>query len=342
MEQMHFSTSTIIFMLILFFILLIVSAFFSLTETSLFSLNKIRLDYLIKQKNKRAISIYNIINEPDKLLSTILTGNNIVNTALSTIGTTIAIYYLHEWGVILAPVIVAFILLLLSETFPKVLATQFPEQLSLLIVKPYEWIRWILSPIVTLITHLTYFFFDLFGVKIEYKRTIFSREEVKHIIKESGETGVLADGEHKLLHKIFEFSDKLAKEVMVPRQHIIAINADMEREDIVRIVTEEGYTRYPVYRHSLDNIVGFIHSKGIINMVVNNSLFVLEDLIMEPYFVSEEKKISKIFTEFQQNGLHIAIVRDAKGVISGLIEIKDILRVIFGELKEKTSPEELT
>ena len=130
MDSMHFSTSTIILMLILFFMLLIVSAFFSLTETALFSINKVRLDYLIKQKNKRALSIYKSINEPDKLLSTILTGNNIVNTIVSTIGTTIAIYYLHEWGVILAPLIVAFILLLFGETFPKLLATQFPEQLS--------------------------------------------------------------------------------------------------------------------------------------------------------------------------------------------------------------------
>lgn len=339
MDSMHFSTSTIIFMLILFFMLLIVSAFFSLTETSLFSINKVRLDYLIKQKNKRALSVYKSINEPDKLLSTILIGNNIVNTVVSTIGTTVAIYYLHEWGVILAPIIVAFILLLLGETFPKLLATQFPEQLSLLIIKPYEWIRWILSPGVTLITYITYFFFKLFGVKIEYKRTIFSREEVKHIIKESGETGELADGEHKILHKIFEFNDKLSKEIMVPRERIIAINADTGREEIMRIVTEENYTRYPIYRHSIDNIIGIIHAKAIINMIANNQLFILEDLIMEPYFVSENKKISTIFKEFQQKGLHIAIVKNARGSVSGLIEIKDILKVIFGELREKTVPE---
>ncbi|OQZ01587.1 MAG: hypothetical protein B6D35_02755 [Candidatus Brocadia sp. UTAMX2] len=340
MNPMHFSTLEIIIMLVLFFLLLFVSAFFSLTETSLFSLNKIRLDYLIKQKNKRAVSIFNIINEPDKLLSTLLTGNNIVNTTVSTIGTTVAIYYLQEWGVILAPLIVAFILLLFAETFPKVLATQFPEHLSLIIVKPFEWVRWLLSPCVTLITYLTYLFFNLFGLKIEYKKTIFSREEVKHIIKESGETGNLVDGEHKLLHKIFEFSDKLAKQVMVPRQRIVAIHTDMTREDIMRIITDEGHTRYPVYRHSLDTIIGIVHVKAIINMVANNPLFILEDLIMEPYFVAEDKKISTIFTEFQQQGLHIAIVRDAHGVISGLIEIKDILRVIFGELKEKTVPEE--
>src|SRR5574337_582184 len=266
MDQMHFSTSTIIFLLILFFALLIVSAFFSLTETSLFSINKIRLDFLIKQRNKKAISIFNIINEPDKLLSTILTGNNIVNTVVSTIGTTIAIYYLREWGVILAPIIVALVLLMFGETFPKVLATQFPDRLSLLIVKPYEWIRWILSPIVALITYITYLVFNLFGIKIEYKKTIFTREEVRHIIKESGETGVLADGEHKLLHRVFELNDKFAKEIMVPRDKIVAINADMSNDDIVRIVTEEGHTRYPVYRHSIDNIIGVIHSKAIINM----------------------------------------------------------------------------
>jgi putative hemolysin len=320
-------------------VLLIVSAFFSLSETAFFSLNKTRLDFLIKQKNKRAISIFNVISEPDRLLSTILTGNNIVNTIVSTIGTTIAIYYLREWGVILAPIIVALVLLMFGETFPKVLATQFPEQLSLLIVKPYEWIRWILSPIVTLITYITYLVFNLFGIKIEYKKTIFTREEVKHIIKESGETGVLADGEHKLLHRVFELNDKFAKEVMVPRDMIVAIDADMGQDDIVRIITEEGHTRYPVYKRSIDNIIGIIHSKAIINMLINNPLFVLEDLMMEPYFVPEDKKISKILAEFQQKGLHIAIVKDTQGAVSGLIQIKDILKVIFGELTERTIPD---
>src|SRR5574341_73873 len=222
MHSMHFSSQTIIFLVILFFMLLIVSAFFSLTETCFFSINKVRLNFLIKQKNKKAFSIFNIINEPDILLSTILTGNNIVNTVVSTIGTTIAIYYLDAWGVILSPIIVATVLLLFGETFPKVLATQFPDHLSLWIIKPYEWVRWVLSPIVTVITYITYLVFNLFGVKIEYKKTIFSREEVRHIIKESGETGVLADGEHKLLHRVFELNDKLAKEIMVPRHKIVA------------------------------------------------------------------------------------------------------------------------
>lgn len=339
MDSIHFSNTTIIFMLFLFFVLLFVSAFFSMTETSLFSLNKVRLDFLIKQKNKKAASIYNIINEPDKLLGTILTGNNIVNTVVSTIGTTIAIFYLHEWGVILAPLIVALVLLLFGETFPKVLATQFPEQLSMWIIRPYEWIRFILSPVVSLITYITYLFFDLFGIKIEYKKTIFSREEVKHIIKASGETGVLVDGEHKLLHKVFEYNDKLAREIMVPRNKIVAINADTNRDEITRIITEEGHTRYPVYRHSLDNVIGIIHAKAIVNMLINNPLFILEDLMMQPYFVSEDKKISQILTEFQQKGLHIAIVKDTHGTVSGLIQIKDILKIIFGELRERTSPE---
>ena len=339
MDSLHFSTTTIIFMLFLFFILLFVSAFFSLSETVFFSINKTRLDFLIKQKNKRAVSIYDVINEPDKLLSTILTGNNIVNTIVSTIGTTVAIYYLQEWGIILAPLIVAFVLLLFGETLPKVLATQFPDRLSMWIVKPFEWVRWILSPIVTLLTYVTYLFFNLFGVKIEYKKTIFSREEVKHIIKESGETGVLADGEHNLLHKVFEFNDKLAKEIMVPRHNIIAINADMNPEDLVRIVTEEGFTRYPVYKHNIDNVIGLVHSKTIINILVNKQLFVMDDLLMEPYFASEDMKISKILTEFQDKGLHIAIVKDSSGATTGLIQIKDILKVIFGELRERTSPE---
>ena len=169
MDSLHFSPATIVFMLILFLCSSLFLPFFTLRD-GFFSLNKTRLDFLIKQKNKRAISIFNVISEPDRLLSTLLTGNNIVNTIVSTIGTTIAIYYLREWGVILSPIIVALVLLIFGETFPKVLATQFPERLSLLIVKPYEWIRWILSPIVTLITYITYLVFNLFGIKIEYKK----------------------------------------------------------------------------------------------------------------------------------------------------------------------------
>ncbi|HHT9150892.1 MAG TPA: hemolysin family protein [Candidatus Wujingus californicus] len=339
MDPIHFSNTTIIFMLFLFFVTLFLSAFFSMTETSFFSLNKVRLDFLIKQKNKKAASIYKVINEPDKFLGTLLTGNNIVNAIVSSIGTTISIYYLHEWGVILAPLIIALVLLLFGETFPKVLATQFTEQLSMRIIRPYEWIRFILSPVVPLITYITYLFFNLFGIKIEYKKTIFSREEVKHIIKASGETGVLVGEEHKLLHKVFEYNDKLAREIMVPRNKIVAINADTNRDEITRIITEEGHTRYPVYRHSLDNVIGIIHAKAIVNMLINNPLFILEDLMMEPYFVSEDKKISQILTEFQQKGVHIAIVKDTHGTVSGLIQIKDILRVIFGELKEKAFPE---
>ena len=141
------------------------------------------------------------------------------------------------------------------------------------------------------------------------------------------------------MHRVFELNDKFAKEVMVPRNKIVAINADMTSDDIVRIVTEEGHTRYPVYRQSIDNVIGIIHSKAIINMLINNPLFVLEDLMMEPYFVPEDKEISKILAEFQQKGLHIAIVRDAQGSVSGLVQIKDILKVIFGELTEKTIPD---
>ncbi|MEK7700348.1 MAG: hemolysin family protein [Planctomycetota bacterium] len=339
MDSTHFSTTTIVFMLALFFVLLFASAFFSLTETALFSINKVRLDFLIKQKNKKAISIFNIINEPDKLLSTLLTGNNIVNTVVSTIGTTLSIYYLHEWGVIMAPLIVATILLLFSETFPKVLATQYPETLSLWIIKPYEWIRWILSPIVALIMYVTYLFFNLFGIKIEYKKMIFNRDEVKHIIKESGETGTLEGDEHKMLHRVFEFNDKLTCEVMVPVQKIVSINAEMCSNDIIRVVMEAGFTRYPVYRDNIDNIIGFIHAKTLINMMVNNPLFILEDLLLEPYFVSEDEKISEVLKEFQQNGLHIAVVKNINGTVIGIIQIKDILKIIFGELIERTVPE---
>lgn len=339
MDSTHFSTTTIVFMLALFFVLLFVSAFFSLTETALFSINKVRLDFLIKQKNKKAISIFNIINEPDKLLSTLLTGNNIVNTVVSTIGTTLALYYFHAWGVIMAPLIVTTILLLFSETFPKMLATQFPETLSLWIIKPYEWIRWILSPIVALIMYITYLFFNLFGIKIEYKKTIFNRDEVKHIIKESGETGTLEGDEHKMLHRVFEFNDKLTCEVMVPVQKIVSINAEMCSNDIIRVVMEAGFTRYPVYRDNIDNIIGFIHAKTLINMMVNNPLFILEDLLLEPYFVSEDEKISEVLKEFQQNGLHIAVVKNSNGTVTGIIQIKDILKIIFGELIERTVPE---
>ena len=145
--------------------------------------------------------------------------------------------------------------------------------------------------------------------------------------------------EHKMLHRVFEFNDKLTREIMVPVQKIVSINAGMLPDDIIRVVTEAGFTRYPVYQDHFDNVIGFIHAKTLINLMVNNPLFILEDLMLEPYFVTEDEKISEVLKEFQQKGLHIAVVKNDKGVVTGIIQIKDILKVIFGELTERPVPE---
>jgi len=172
-------------------------------------------------------------------------------------------------------------------------------------------------------------------VKWGLLKTKLSEEELKQVLEASSRSGTIDKTEHELIKSIFEFTDTTVKEIMVPRPDIVAIDISLPRDAVVRKVIEEGYSRLPVYRGNIDNIVGIIYSKDILSLLEHRDLIVLQDIIRPPFFVPESKKISELLREFQQNKAHLAIVVDEFGGTEGLVTMEDIVEEIVGEIHDE-------
>lgn len=316
-------------------LLLMFSALFSCTETAVFSVGKMRLDYLARREDRRAILLQKLLRQPDELVITILVGNNVVNTLATVLATSIAFFLLREHAVLVTTVGMTLLLLVVGEIFPKILATQYAEPLALTLAQPFTTIRLALLPIVKMFTTITNFGFGLFGVKVEGRRLRVTRDELRHAVRVSAESGHLKGDEEGMLHRVFEFNDRLACEVMVPKEKMVMLNKKASRDEILTILTEQGYTRLPVYENSPDNIVGIIHAKDVLNLLVYKELFILDDLIRKPRFVSAKQPISEILRAFQKERRHIAIVVDEKNVPVGLITMEDMLEEIVGDIEDE-------
>jgi putative hemolysin len=313
----------------------VLSAVFSCTETAVLSIGKMRLDYLTRRSDRRAILLQRLLRQPDELVATILIGNNIVNTVATVLATSIAFFLLKEHAVLITAVGMTLLVLVVGEIFPKVLATQFSERLALTLARPFTTIRIILLPVVKVFTTITNLGFGLFGVKVEGKRLRVTRDELRHAVRVSAESGHLKGGEEGMLHRIFEFNDRLAQEVMVPRERMVLLNKKASREEILTVLTEQGYSRLPVYEDSHENIVGIIHAKDILNLLAYKELFILDDLIRKPRLVFAKQPISEVLRIFQKERKHIAIVVDEKNLPIGLITMEDVLEEIVGDIEDE-------
>ncbi len=316
-------------------LLLMFSALFSCTETAVFSVGRMRLDYLARREDRRAILLQKLLRQPDELVTTILVGNNVVNVLATVFATSIAFLLFREHAVLVTAVGMTLLVLVVGEVFPKVLATQYAERLALTLARPFTTIRLVLLPVVKVFTTITDLSFGLFGVQVEGKRLRVTRDELRHVVRVSAESGHLKGGEEALLHRVFAFNDRLAGEVMVPKERMVMLNKKASRDEILTVLTEQGYTRLPVYDESPDNIVGILHAKDILDLLVYKELFILDDLIRKPRVVSVKQPISEILRIFQKERRHIAIVADDKNVPAGLITMEDVLEEIVGDIEDE-------
>ncbi|MBM4083866.1 MAG: HlyC/CorC family transporter [Planctomycetes bacterium] len=329
----------IIALLVSLVLLLLASAFFSGSETALFALSKVRLEFLAERRDNKALLIRRLMSQPDRLLATILVGNNIVNVLVSVIGTTLCLIFFGTVGLIIAPIAMTLLLLVIGEITPKVMASQFSERIAFLLVRPLNTLVAVLYPVTALFTFVVNKCFAVFGLKVEYKPHRFTRDEIRHLIRTTAETGHLKREEHQLLHRVFEFHDKLVKDVMVPRSKIHALSVNTTTAQLLDVIAEGGHTRFPVCDGDLDHIVGVIHAKDVINMVLDRQLFVLQDLIREAQVVLEDAHVSDLLAQFRKGRFHMAIVRNAPGQVVGLVTLEDVLEEIVGEIgAEHTMP----
>lgn len=319
--------------------LLLLSAFFSMAETALISLSKIRLRHLIAKGTKNANLVHKLISKPERLITSILVGNNLVNTAISVIGATIFVcFFGKEAGMILATICVTAVLLIFGEIIPKIFAVQRSEKVSLAISRPINFVVTVLTPLAKILNKLGNSLIKTFGGEVKQRSPLITEEEIRLMIEVGKEEGVLADEERKMLHRIFEFGDTLVGDVMIPRDKMVAIDVDSSAEELLELFVEEGHARIPVYRGSRDKVFGIIYARDLLYIWQNKGLVIIPDLIHTAYFVPKNKRVSELLRDFQRIHIQIAIVIDENKSALGLVTLEDLLEEIVGEIHEEHPP----
>lgn len=265
--------------LVILAVFFIISFFLSLSETALVALSKIRLRHLAAKGHKNAKTANKIVSHLDRLITTILIGNNFVNIAISVIGAAIFIYFFGQrLGMVISTVVVSFFILIFAEITPKLIAAQHPEKVSLFVARPISFMIDILRPIVSVFMGIGNFLIRLFGGKPKQRVPLITEEEIRIMIEVGKEEGAVSDEERKMLHRIFEFGDTHVGEVMVPQDKIVAVDINATPEKLLDVLVEEGHSRIPVYKGSVDNIVGIIYAKDLLHIWHNKGLIIIPGL----------------------------------------------------------------
>ena len=317
-------------------VLAILSFFFSISETSIIALSKIRLRHLVNQGLKRAQSVQRMVTILDKFIAAILIGNNFVNIAMSVIITAIFVRLLgYNWGVVAATFISAFFIVTVCEITPKILAIKHTEKIALFIAPLMEFFIKIFQPVISLFTVMSSGLLKLLGVKPTKRSPLITEEELRLMIEVGKEEGVLSDEERKMLHRIFEFGDTRLKEVMVLKNKIIAVNINTSPEELLNIFVEEGHARLPVYDGSIEKIVGVIYARDLLYILRDKGLFLLQDLIHSAYYAACGMRVNELLRVFQADKIQIAIVVDEHKNTLGLVTLEDLIEEIVGEIEEQ-------
>jgi putative hemolysin len=311
-------------------ILLLFSAFFSSSETAFVSSRRSRIRHLMEGGNKKANIIHKMMEEPDKVVAAIVIGNNIVNIAASAIATSLAINLFGNEGIGIAIGVMTFLILVVGEITPKGFAVKNAERLILAFARPLYYVVKVLSPIATGMTAITKGFIRLLGGKLD-RNPFFTEEEFKMLLTMAEEEGSLEGEERERIYNVFEFSDTVAKEVMTPRTDMACLDINATLEEARDIVVKTGFSRVPVYNENVDHIVGILYAKDLLQCSDTDERE-LKDMVREPYYIPETKKVDELLKEMQKSKTHLAIAVDEYGGTAGIVTIEDLLEEIVGEI----------
>lgn len=311
-------------------ILLFSSAFFSGSETAFFSLHKVKLEKL-KKKTRLALRVERFKNKPANLLSLILMGNALVNIALASYLARKSFIFLGAKGTLVSIFFTSAIIILLGEIFPKIFALYYAEPFSLYASYPLSIFEKIFFPVSWVLSSFSNMLLKIFGVQISASDGALSEEEFKVALSLSRERGFIKKDEEEMIHSVLLFTDTKAKEIMTPRTDVKAIDLTEDLKDLEERLKEFKHSSLPVYKETIDNIVGVLKTKDYFL----NKDKPLEDLLREPFFVPESEKIDDILREFLKKKEKVAVVVDEYGGFSGLLTLEDIQEEIFGELYDE-------
>ena len=345
--QMTEALGNIVFILLL----VVANGFFVAAEFAIVKVRSTQIAQRIKRGHRRASLAKHIVDHLDAYLSATQLGITLTSLGLGWVGEPLladlvrgpiyAMGFVGEQGVHaisfgLSFGILTFLHIILGELAPKSIAIQYPEATTLLISFPLQLFYIVFKPVISLLNGAANLLLRAGGIlPSSTGERLHSAEELEMIMTEGARSGVIDKTEQELISRIFEFSTTTAREVMVPRTEVIALAIDTPRERMIKVVTEEGYSRLPIYKDTIDNVIGIIYSKDLISLLEHRDLIVIQDILRPAYFVPEAIRISRLMRELQEQKLHMAVVVDEFGGTQGIITMEDILEEIVGEIHDE-------
>ncbi|MCK4502785.1 MAG: HlyC/CorC family transporter, partial [Desulfuromonadales bacterium] len=314
--------------------LLLLSGFFSSSETALMALDKLRVRFLQQKGHPNADKLAILLDRPDRLLSGILIGNNLVNIAASVVATGLFVTYFGDQGEWLTVAILTPVLLIFAEVCPKTYAVQFPEKLSFRVLKPIGFVVWVLTPVIYIVAAISGWFTRFISDE-KVEDISVSEDEIKAMIEVGEESGVVAAEQRRMLHGIFDMSETRVRDIMIPRTEIVGIDVAASFKDVLAIAKSSRHSRFPVYSDNLDTIVGVIHSKNILDSIGQDEQFSLQNLCRKPYYAPEAKRVGLLLQSFRRRREHLAIVVDEYGGVEGIVTLEDVVEEIVGDIHDE-------
>jgi len=319
--------------IVLLLVLLLLSGFFSSSEIALFSISRTKARHIAKQERKTDVLIEQMKQDPDRLLSTILIGNNVVNIGAAALATTVAIGYFPHYAVGITTGIMTILIVVFGELLPKSFATRNNLIVARATIYPLYWLSVAFTPIILVLN----FFIKLTGMI--RKAPAVTEAELRTFVDVVEEEGEIKEEERELIYNIFEFDDTHASEIMTPRTDMFTIKLDepLNLEELVK----SGFTRIPVIDQDLDHVIGIVNIKDIfLHKAASTEEIDILQIMREPYFVPENKKLDTLLQHFKKGKQHMAIVVDEHGGVSGLITLEDALEELVGDIIDETDKDE--
>jgi len=344
-------TGTLVLEILFIFVLILINGFFAGSEMAIISLRRSRVQELVEAGDGRASTIQRLKDDPDRFLATIQIGINFVATLAAAVGGALAVRVIRPLldrlpggglgvggelvalGIVV--VVITYLTIVFGELVPKSLALRYAERVALAIARPLEVLgRWF-SLIGRPLTASSRLILSLFRAAPQGTTGFVSEEEIKLMVQEGKEKGIFDQTEQELIHSVFEFTETSVKEVMIPRPQIEAIELETPLAEVLKFVVETGYSRYPVYHKSLDDICGVLHYKDLLRLQLENREVSLKTITHPAYFVPETMQVSQLLKELQRRRLSMAIVVDEHGGVDGLVTMEDLLEEIVGEIHDE-------
>lgn len=320
-------------------ILIALSAFFSSAETALTTVNRVRVRTLIEDGNKRAVILQKILDNYSKMLSSILIGNNVVNLSASALTTTMAIKIWGNYAVSIATGVLTLVLLLCGEIVPKNAATLSSEKVSLAYARVIYTLMKLLTPLIFIVDRLSMGIMILLHVDPNKKKDQITESDLKTYVDVSHEDGIIESEEREMIYNVFDFSDAVAKDIMIPRIDMSTISVEAGYEELLGVFKKYMYTRIPVYQDDNDNIIGLVNIKDFI-LVEDRENFRITDILRDAYYTYEYKKTADLMIEMREKRFNVAFVLNEYGSCAGMITLEDLLEEIVGEIRDEYDADE--